>query len=122
MFTCSIRIKTTTKNINTLCDNALFEAFLSRLETIGEELVRRVADNLGLVGSALPPAPGAPAPAKPSPTRNAADIAKSIFHRIFMAWTSIVSATICELKILQSRLPFSKGGGYARGSIRGRKS
>src|SRR5437016_13551701 len=57
----------------------------------------------------------APTPAKPSPTRNAPDIAKSIFHRIFMAWTSIVSATICELKILQSRLPFSKGGGYAQG-------
>ena len=26
-----------------------------------------------------------------------------------------MSATICELKILQSRLPFSKGGGYAQG-------
>ena len=54
----------------------------------------------------------APAPAKPSPTRNAPDIAKSIFHRIFIAWTSIVSATTCEAEILQSRLPFSKRGGY----------
>jgi type II secretory pathway predicted ATPase ExeA len=58
----------TPRVINTLCDNALFEAFLSRQETIGEDLVRRVADNLGLVGSALPPAPGAPAPAKPAPS------------------------------------------------------
>src|SRR5262245_5128897 len=45
----------TPRVINTLCDNALFEAFLSRHETIGDELIRRVADNLGLVGSALPP-------------------------------------------------------------------
>jgi general secretion pathway protein A len=56
----------TPRVINTLCDNALFEAFLSRQETIGEDLIRRVADNLGLVGSALPAAPGAPA--KPAPT------------------------------------------------------
>jgi general secretion pathway protein A len=57
----------TPRVINTLCDNALFEAFLNRQETIGEELVRRVADNLGLVGSALPSEAGAPAPAKPAP-------------------------------------------------------
>ncbi len=44
----------TPRVINTLCDNALFEAFLSRQEAIEESLVRRVADNLGLVGSALP--------------------------------------------------------------------
>jgi type II secretory pathway predicted ATPase ExeA len=56
----------TPRVINTVCDNALFEAFLGRQETIGEELIRRVADNLGLVGSALPPAPGEPA--KPAPT------------------------------------------------------
>jgi general secretion pathway protein A len=58
----------TPRVINTLCDNALFEAFLSRQETIGEELVRRVADNLGLVGSAPPPAEGAAAPVKPAPS------------------------------------------------------
>jgi type II secretory pathway predicted ATPase ExeA len=54
----------TPRVINTLCDNALFEAFLARQESIGEELVRRVADNLGLVGSA---APGEAPPAKPAP-------------------------------------------------------
>ncbi len=58
----------TPRVINTVCDNALFEAFLGRHETIGEDMVRRVADNLGLVGSALPPAEGAAAPAKPAPT------------------------------------------------------
>jgi hypothetical protein len=29
-----------------------------------------------------------------------------------MAWTSIALATICKVEILQSRLPFSKRGGY----------
>lgn len=58
----------TPRVINTLCDNALFEAFLSRQETIGEELIRRVADNLGLVGSALPSEAGAPAPSAASPS------------------------------------------------------
>src|SRR5689334_9698258 len=58
----------TPRVINTLCDNALFEAFLGRLESISGELVRRVADNLGLVGSALPPEAGAPAQPAPSPS------------------------------------------------------
>ena len=58
----------TPRVINTLCDNALFEAFLSRQETISGDLIRRVADNLGLVGSALPPAPGEAAPPAPSPS------------------------------------------------------
>ncbi len=58
----------TPRVINTLCDNALFEAFLNRQETIGEELVRRVADNLGLVGSALPSEAGVTAPAMPAPS------------------------------------------------------
>src|SRR3954465_12296780 len=57
---------------NTLCDTSLFEAFLSRQETIGDALVRRVADNLGLVGSALPPGEGAPAKPAPQPTSRAA--------------------------------------------------
>lgn len=55
----------TPRVINTLCDNALFEAFLSRHESIDEGLVRRVAENLGLVGSTLPVPGGA---AKPAPT------------------------------------------------------
>jgi len=54
----------TPRVINTLCDNALFEAFLSRQESIDEGLIRRVADNLGLVGSALPVPEGT---AKPAP-------------------------------------------------------
>ena len=58
----------TPRVINTLCDNALFEAFLARQDTISEELVRGVADNLGLVGSTLPPAAGAPVRPAPSPT------------------------------------------------------
>lgn len=58
----------TPRVINTLCDNALFEAFLSRHESISEDLIRRVADNLGLVGSALPPEAGAPAQPAPSPS------------------------------------------------------
>jgi general secretion pathway protein A len=62
----------TPRVINTLCDNALFEAFLSRHETIGEELIRRVADNLGLVGSALPSGVGAPAKPAPQPASRAA--------------------------------------------------
>lgn len=44
----------TPRVINTLCDNALFEAFLGRLESISGELVDRVASNLGLQGSAAP--------------------------------------------------------------------
>jgi general secretion pathway protein A len=53
----------TPRVINTLCDNALFETFLARQESIDEALVRRVADNLGLVGSALP---SGEAPSKPA--------------------------------------------------------
>jgi type II secretory pathway predicted ATPase ExeA len=34
--------------INTLCDNALFEAFLERKGTIEADLVNRIGDNLGL--------------------------------------------------------------------------
>lgn len=43
-----VRSGGTPRVINTLCDNALFEAFLSRHEHIDEGLVSRVADNLGL--------------------------------------------------------------------------
>ncbi|SEM93768.1 type II secretion system protein A [Stigmatella aurantiaca] len=52
----------TPRVINTLCDNALFEAFLSRQESISEELIRRVADNLGLQGSVSPAAEGVSKP------------------------------------------------------------
>jgi general secretion pathway protein A len=61
----------TPRVINTLCDNALFEAFLARQESIDETLVRRVADNLGLVGS-LPPSAQPAAKPEPQPTSRAA--------------------------------------------------
>jgi type II secretory pathway predicted ATPase ExeA len=58
----------TPRVINTLCDNALFEAFLGRLETISGELVDRVAKNLGLQGSVAPGegAAGSDKPATPA--------------------------------------------------------
>lgn len=36
--------------INTLCDNALFEAFLARQDSVSAELVHRIGQNLGLQG------------------------------------------------------------------------
>jgi general secretion pathway protein A len=39
----------TPRAINTICDNALFEAFLAGSSVVEAELVRRVADNLGLM-------------------------------------------------------------------------
>jgi general secretion pathway protein A len=62
----------TPRVINSICDNALFEAFLAREQTIGEGLVQRVADNLGLQGSV--PQEG---PAKSSLTSSAASRAGS---------------------------------------------
>lgn len=55
--------------INTVCDNALFEAFLERAEQVGPELVARVAENLGLGSGAEPPAqtPPPPLPASTQP-------------------------------------------------------
>ncbi len=41
----------TPRLINTLCDNALLEAYLSRRPAADEELVLRAADDLGLVGA-----------------------------------------------------------------------
>lgn len=38
----------TPRIINTLCDNALFEAFLARKETIDQHLMERIAKDLGL--------------------------------------------------------------------------
>ncbi len=57
--------------INTLCDNALFEAFLAQVNTIDGSQVEQIALNLGLLGE---PAPAgqpsealAPAPSSRSP-------------------------------------------------------
>jgi len=45
----------TPRVINTLCDNALFEGFLERQETLSAPLIEQIGDNLGLAGSAAPP-------------------------------------------------------------------
>ena len=56
----------TPRVINTLCDNALFEAFLAREQSISEGLVHRIGDNLGLRGSGTPPPGARPLPAAPA--------------------------------------------------------
>ncbi len=54
----------TPRVINTLCDNALFEAFLARTPDIRGSLVDQIADNLGLeTGKHAVNAPPPPAPA-----------------------------------------------------------
>lgn len=72
----------TPRVINTLCDNALFEAFLSRQTSINGELVERVAKNLGLQGSVpvggVASAEKAAAPARPGsrPSTGKIDLAE----------------------------------------------
>jgi type II secretory pathway predicted ATPase ExeA len=51
----------TPRVINSICDNALFETFLAREQTVSDKLIHRIADNLGLVGSAMPETPQKPA-------------------------------------------------------------
>jgi general secretion pathway protein A len=41
--------------INTVCDNALFEAFLARQQEISQELIEQIGDNLGLLKKEEPP-------------------------------------------------------------------
>ncbi|HYO60052.1 ExeA family protein [Archangium sp.] len=43
----------TPRVINSICDNALFEAFLAREQMLSDKLIHHIADNLGLQGSAL---------------------------------------------------------------------
>lgn len=45
----------TPRVINTLCDNALFEAFVAKQDAIDEPLVTRIAGNLGLADSGPTP-------------------------------------------------------------------
>lgn len=45
--------------INTLCDNALFEAFLARTETIDGELVNQIGENLAIGRKHIEAAPAA---------------------------------------------------------------
>jgi type II secretory pathway predicted ATPase ExeA len=52
----------TPRVINTLCDNALFEAFLARSQEIGKAMVEQIADNLGLEGGRTSASVAAPAP------------------------------------------------------------
>ncbi|MBI5496339.1 MAG: AAA family ATPase [Deltaproteobacteria bacterium] len=59
--------KGTPRVINTLADNALFEAFLDKKEAVDGELAARVAQNLQLLAGpesrSIPPRPGVPAAA-----------------------------------------------------------
>jgi general secretion pathway protein A len=59
----------TPRVINTLCDNALFEAFLAREEMVDEALIHRIGQNLGLQrgagDGALAPPPGSEPAALP---------------------------------------------------------
>lgn len=52
----------TPRVINTLCDNALFEAFLAREETVDEALIHRTGENLGLQRGGNDAVPGSGAP------------------------------------------------------------
>jgi general secretion pathway protein A len=69
------RASGTPRVINTLCDNALFEAFLARSQEIPASLIEQIADNLGLeTGAAMaaapvvvPVAPGVPVAPPPVP-------------------------------------------------------
>src|SRR6185503_4669360 len=71
----------TPRVINTLCDNALFEAFLARTQEIDGALIEQIANNLGLeVGLHAKPPAGAvviPAPA-PAPAPVAAPPAPAL--------------------------------------------
>jgi hypothetical protein len=55
--------------INTLCDNALFEGYVARVPMIDEQMIERVARDLGLdtaAPSAQPVAPKRPVSVPPS--------------------------------------------------------
>jgi type II secretory pathway predicted ATPase ExeA len=55
----------TPRLINTLCDNALFEAFLVRSRDVDEKLIARIAGELALVPADAPAAAAAPSAARP---------------------------------------------------------
>ena len=56
----------TPRVINTLCDNALFEGYIARAPMIDEQMIARVALDLGLEGGPTPEEPKAPAPKPPA--------------------------------------------------------
>jgi hypothetical protein len=65
----------TPRVINTLCDNALFEGFLSRTQELSGALIDQIADNLGLetgLHANGAPAPAVAAPVAPPPPAAAA--------------------------------------------------
>ena len=69
----------TPRVINTLCDNALFEAFLARTPDIDGALVEQIANNLGLeTGLHATPAPAAPVAAPPAPPMIASQTASAV--------------------------------------------
>lgn len=85
------RASGTPRVINTLCDNALFEAFLARTQEIHAPLIEQIADNLGLeagknvapevgVAPAAPAASAAPAPAIATPAVEAPPPAPASFQ------------------------------------------
>jgi hypothetical protein len=65
----------TPRAINTICDNALFEAYLAGSKQIDAELVQRVSDNLGLIVGPLSQ-PSGSANGKGPPPRPALDLAE----------------------------------------------
>lgn len=73
------RASGTPRVINTLCDNALFEAFLSRSQEIKASLIEQIADNLGLETgkNVAPEVVSAPAPAVAPPAPPAASFQQS---------------------------------------------
>ncbi len=72
------RASGTPRVINTLCDNALFEAFLSRSQEIKASLIEQIADNLGLeTGKNVAAEASAPALAVAPPPPPAASFQQS---------------------------------------------
>lgn len=79
------RASGTPRVINTLCDNALFEAFLNRSQEIRASLIEQIADNLGLEAgrgqapleaqAPVSPTTFAPAPGIPSALRRDPELA-----------------------------------------------
>jgi len=60
----------TTRLINTLCDNALFEGYVARAPRIDQAMIERVAQDLGLDGvRPVEPAPRAAPPPPPNPAK-----------------------------------------------------
>jgi type II secretory pathway predicted ATPase ExeA len=61
--------------INTLCDNALFEAFLARASGVDAGVMKRVGENLAVTLQAAQIAPAELRPAAAAPTRRRIDLA-----------------------------------------------